>query len=206
MYYICLEFYSTLSMERREKRIVERLIPGNKETFHFIFTKYYLALYYYAKKITGSKENAEEAVQNTFLKLWEKPEILNIEKSLDSYLYKAVYNNCLNLLKQLQVKKKYTDNYRRRIQDAEDFYKITAENGQAILIANELHEKIESSINKLPKQCKEIFNLSRKEGLKNKEIAEKLEISLNTVTKQISIALSRLRKSLRQYLSLFVLL
>lgn len=192
-------------MEYREKRILKRLIPGNKETFHFIFTKYYLALYYYAKKITGSKENAEEAVQNTFLKLWEKPETLNIEKSLDSYLYKAVHNNCLNLLKQLQVKEKYTDNYRRKIQDAEDLYRITAENGQAILIADELHEKIESSISKLPKQCKEIFNLSRKEGLKNKEIAEKLGISLNTVTKQISIALTRLRKSLRQYLSSFVL-
>jgi RNA polymerase sigma-70 factor (ECF subfamily) len=191
-------------MESWENQIFKELNLGNKETFQFIFNKYYLGLYYYAKKITGNKENAEEAVQNTFLKLWEKPETLNIEKSLDSYLYKAVYNNCLNLLKQLQVKEKYTDNYRRRIQDAEDLYQITAENGQAILIADELHEKIESSISKLPKQCKEIFNLSRKEGLKNKEIAEKLEISLNTVTKQISIALGRLRKSLKQYLNYLI--
>ena len=191
-------------MESWEKRIVDEIKLGNNDTFQFIFKKYYLPLYYYAKKITRSKENAEESVQNTFLKLWEKPEALNIEKSLDSYLYKAVYNNCLNLLKQLQVKEKYTDNYRRKIQDAEDHYRITAENGQAILIADELHEKIESSISKLPKQCKDIFNLSRREGLKNKEIAEKLGISLNTVTKQISIALARLRKSLRQYLNYFI--
>lgn len=192
-------------MESRENKILKELDLNDKETFQFIFNKYYLGLYYFAKKITGNKENAEEAIQNTFLKLWEKPEMLNIERSLDSYLYKAVYNNCINLLKKLQIKEKYTNNYKQKIADATDFYYLSEENGQAVLIADELHEKIESSISKLPEQCKKIFNLSRKEGLKNKEIAIKLGISMNTVTKQISIALARLRKSLRQYLSLFVL-
>lgn len=190
-------------MDIYEKKIVEELKCGNRKTFQFVFEKYYLSLYYYAKKITRNKENAEEAVQNTFLRLWEKPEILNIEKSLNSYLYKAVYNNCLNILKQLQIKEKHTHNFEQKIINANDFLSISQENGQSILIAEELKDKIEESINKLPKQCRHIFKLSRNEGLKNKEIAEKLDISLNTVTKQMSIALTRLRKSLQQYLSSF---
>lgn len=191
-------------MDSREREIIYKLKLGDKETFHFIFKKYYLPLYYYAKRITGSKENAEEVLQNTFLKLWEKPEILNIDKSLDSYLNKAVYNNCINLLKQLQVKDKYTRDYKQRLIEANDFFRISDENSQSIIVANELKVKIEENINKLPKQCREIFKLSRYEGLTNKEIADKLEISINTVIKQISIALAKLRKSLSQYLNFFI--
>ncbi len=190
-------------MDSPEKKIINKLQLGDKETFQFIFKKYYLALYYYAKRITGNKENAEEVLQITFLKLWEKPELLNIERSLDSYLYKAVHNNGINLLKQLQIKEKHTDKYKQKLLEANDFLHISRENGPSVIIANELQDKIENSIDKLPKQCREIFKLSRYQGLKNKEIAEKLEISLNTVIKQISIALTKLRKSLSQYLNYF---
>ncbi len=188
-------------MNSPEKKIINKLQLGDKEAFHFIFKKYYLPLYYYAKRITGSKENAEEVLQNTFLKFWEKSEILNIDRSLESYLYKAVYNNCVNLLKQLQIKEMHTKNYKQKIIETNDFFLLSEENNQSFMVADELYEKIENSINKLPEQCRKIFKLSRYEGLKNKEIAKELEISLNTVIKQISIALAKLRKSLRQYLN-----
>ena len=105
------------------------------------------------------------------------------------------------MLKNLQTKEKYAENYKQKISAASDFFLISQENGQSLAIANELNDKIESSIDKLPKQCREIFKLSRYEGLKNKEIAEELGVSLNTVIKRISITLERLRKSLRQYLT-----
>jgi RNA polymerase sigma-70 factor (ECF subfamily) len=190
-------------MDNKEKEIVNKIRLGSKDAFHHIFKEYYLPLYYYAKKITGSKENAEEVIQNTFLKLWENPESFNVDKALDSYLYKTVHNNCLNLLKHLQTKEKYNNNYKQRIDEANDIYSLFERNSLSILIASELEEKIEASINGLPKQCQKIFRLSRFEGLKNKEIAEKLDISLNTVIKQMSIALTKLRKSLGQYLKCF---
>jgi RNA polymerase sigma-70 factor (ECF subfamily) len=187
-------------MNSPEMEVIRELKLGNKEAFHLIFKKHYLPLYYYAKRITGSKENAEEVLQNTFLRLWENPDVLNIDRSLESYLFKAVYNNSINLLKQLQIKVKYENNYKQRIMEANEFFSLSEKNNLSILVANELNEKIEISINKLPKQCQRIFKLSRFEGLKNKEIAEQLDISLNTVIKQISIALMKLRKSLSQYL------
>ena len=69
-------------MDSREKTVIRKLQLGDKETFQSIFKKHYVALYYYAKKITGNKENAEEALQNTFLRLWENPGALNIDRSL----------------------------------------------------------------------------------------------------------------------------
>lgn len=191
-------------MDSLEKEYINKLKLGDKETFHLIFKEYYLPLYYYAKKITGSRENAEEVLQTTFLRLWENPEVLNIDRSLNSYLYKVVYNNSINLLKQMQTKEKYENNYKQRIFEANEFYSQSEKNSLSILIADELNEKIEISINKLPKQCQKIFKLSRYEGLKNKEIAQQLDISLNTVIKQISIALTKLRKSLSQYLNIFL--
>lgn len=187
-------------MDNKEKQIVNKLRLGDKNAFYNIFKEYYLPLYYYAKKITGNKENAEEVVQNTFLKLWENPESFNVDRSLDSYLYKTVHNNSLNLLKHLQTREKYNANYKQRLAEANDIYSLLERNSLSILIANELERKIEASINKLPKQCQKIFRLSRFEGMKNKEIAEELDISLNTVIKQMSIALTKLRKSLGQYL------
>lgn len=190
-------------MDNKEKEIIKKLKLGDKEAFHLVFKEYYLPLFYYAKRITGDKENAEEVVQNTFLKIWENTESLNIDRALDSYLFKAVHNNCLNLLKHLQIKEKYNSNYKQRLDEANDIYSHLERNNLSILIAKELQEKIDNSVSNLPKQCQKIFKLSRYDGLKNKEIAEQLDISLNTVIKQISIALTKLRKSLSQYINCF---
>ncbi|MBA7548867.1 ECF RNA polymerase sigma factor SigW [subsurface metagenome] len=193
-------------MDISEKDIIQKLKNGDEPIFQFIFKKYYTGLYYYAKKYLGDKHNAEEVVQNTFLKLWEKRETFTIRKSFSSYLYKTVYNNCLNFLKHQQVKEKYKEYYTQKIRNAEEYYSISQESGQSIYIAKELKSKIDKAIQELPGQCRKIFELSRFEGLKNHEIAEKLEISINTVQKQISIALCKLRSALANYLPLLFII
>lgn len=193
-------------MDISEKDIIQKLKNGDEPTFQFIFKKYYTGLYYYAKKYLGDKHHAEEIVQNTFLKLWEKRETFTISKSFSSYLYKTVYNNCLNFLKHQQVKEKYKEYYTQKIKNAEEYYSISQESGQSIYIAKEIENDIDKAICKLPGQCRKIFELSRFEGLKNHEIAEKLEISKNTVQKQISIALCKLRSALVNYLPLLFII
>lgn len=193
-------------MDISEKDIIQKLKNGDEPTFQFIFKKYYTGLYYYAKKYLGDKHHAEEVVQNTFLKLWEKRETFTISKSFNSYLYKTVYNNCLNFLKHQQVKEKYKEYYTQKIRNAEEYYSISQENGQSVYIAKEIENEIDKAIHELPGQCRKIFELSRFEGLKNHEIAEKLEISINTVQKQISIALCKLRSALANYLPLLLII
>jgi len=189
-------------MDISEKDIIQKLKNGDELIFQFIFKKYYTGLYYYAKKYLGDKHHAEEIVQNTFLKLWEKRETFTISKSLSSYLYTTVYNNCLNFLKHQQVKEKYKEYYTQKIRNAEEYYSISQESGQSVYIAKEIENEIDKAIQELPGRCRKIFELSRFEGLKNHEIAEKLDISINTVQKQISIALCKLRSALANYLPL----
>jgi len=135
-------------------------------------------------------------VQDTFLKIWEHKESLGSVSSIPGYLYRAVRNNCLNHLKHLSIVHKYEDSYAQLLANAEDYLAVTQENGQSILISKEFEGQIYDAIEKLPEQCRQIFKLSRLEGLKNNEIAEMKRVTLNTVQKQISIALEKLREML----------
>ena len=182
-----------------QKGLADFLGKGGPETFRFLFTEYFSPLCLYALRYTRDKSSAEEIVHETIVKLWEQRDQIVISENLSGYLYKSVHNNALNYLKSEQIRKKYSDAYSEKLQRAQEYFTITQESGLSIMLAKELESKILEAVNDLPDQCKEIFKLSRFSGLKNKEIAEKKHVTLNTVQKQISIALEKLRKSLSTY-------
>jgi len=184
--------------------IITRLRQSDPSIFQWLYKEYYVALCTYAKKFTRDSQSAEEVVQDAFLKIWENRETLIIRESLIAYLYRTVQNNCLNYLRHLQVINKFNEYYTEKLHEAMEYYSITQENGLSVFIANELEDKIYEAIEKLPAECREIFKLSRFENLKNGEIAELKGITLNTVQKQISIALGKLREALKPFLSLII--
>ena len=183
-----------------QKDLMNNLTKGDPEAFRFLFSEYYVPLCIYASRFTRDKPSAEEIVHETFVKLWEHREHIGINESVSGYLYKSVQNNALNYLKRLQIKNKYDEAYFQNLKNAEEFFTISQETGQSVLLAKELESKIIDAVEALPDQCKEIFKLSRYAGLKNQEIADKKKITINTVQKQISIALEKLRKELSSYL------
>lgn len=152
-----------------------------------------------------AEEDAENIVQDTFLYLWEHLDLLKEIEHLDAFLFTLIKNRCLNFLK-----------HQSYVQDKTCPLKATEElEAQLNLYALEQFDETTSSISevenllmqtmqKLPERCREIFLLSRMEGLKYKEIAERLDISVNTVENQISIALRKLRTELKDYLPLLV--
>lgn len=176
------------------------LSKGDSHSFGLLFSEYYGPLCLYALRFTKDKASAEEIVHETFVKLWEHRENLDITESVSGYLYKSVQNNALNYLKKEQIKNKYSDAYAEKLRNAEEYFTVTQESGLSVVLAKELESKILEAIDSLPDQCKDIFKLSRFAGLKNQEIADKKKVTLNTVQKQISIALEKLRKSLDVYL------
>lgn len=182
------------------KELITELTKGNPETFRYLFDEYYAALCIYALRYTKEKQAAEEVVHETFVKLWEHRGRIGITDSITGYLYRSVQNNALNYLKQLQIRNKYNNAYLQRLKEAEDFFTISQDTGQSALLAKELENRINEAIEGLPEQCREIFMLSRFKGMKNQEIADRKQITINTVQKQISIALEKLRKSLQAYL------
>jgi RNA polymerase sigma-70 factor, ECF subfamily len=184
------------SIDRMDDNVTNDSGMAFGTNFDWLYKKYYIPLCTYAFRITKSKDIAEEIVQDTFLKIWENKEFLGSVNSLPAYLYRAVRNNCLNHLKHLIIVHKYEDSYSQMLADAEDYMEVTQENGQSILISKEFEVQVYDAIEKLPEQCRQIFKLSRFEGLKNNEIAEKKGVTINTVQKQISIALEKLREIL----------
>jgi RNA polymerase sigma-70 factor (ECF subfamily) len=174
----------------QEQIIVNRLRNKDKRAFELVYREYYPALVSYAFRFLDSRENAEEIVQDTFIKFWEKCAQLSANSSVKSYLYRAVHNSCLNHLKHEKVKDAYRQYVIQYLEDRQDATSI--ENADS----NQL-EVILKAIDNLPPRCSEIFKLSRLEGLKYQEIADHLSISVKTVEVQMSKALKILRAELK---------
>lgn len=172
----------------------------DEEFFHRLYTKYYTALCLYANKFVENREVAEELVQDVFLNNWEQRHNLQNIEFMGAYLYKSVYNASMNHLKREQLNFKYRNHYMQLIQNGEDYFTISRDNGESAVMARELEDEINTAIQNLPEKCREIFELSRTHGLKNKEIAEQIGITINTVEKQISIALQKLKDALSKHL------
>ncbi|MDR1201437.1 MAG: RNA polymerase sigma-70 factor [Tannerellaceae bacterium] len=162
-----------------------------------LFRKYYKILRAYAYHLSGDKHMAEDIVQDVYYELWKKRDGLVMEGAIKFYLFRSIYTKTLNYLNS----KTYTDleafeqSTEGRIQQI--YLQSHLSDQESELIYKELREKVNSVINSLPEQCKKVFILSRKYELKNKEIAEQLDISVKTVEKHISKALSILRISLK---------
>jgi RNA polymerase sigma-70 factor, ECF subfamily len=144
----------------------------------------------------GDMDKARDVVQDVFVTLYASKETLQINTSLKSYLFKCVYNACLNNLKQQTV---YAHHH-------EYLKKTTAFiDEHDALLKSELEERIRVAVESLPDQCQRIFKMNRYEGRKNSEIAAELGISIRTVETQISKALNILRANLVDYLSLILI-
>ncbi len=189
-----------------EKQLVDSINKGELEAFHHLYIEYYSSLCIYAKNFTRNKEIAEEVVQNVFISMWEHKGHLNIESSLKSFLFVSIRNGCLNHLKHLQVINKFNLYYTQLLKDAQDLFNVSQETGDSLLMANELEEKISKEIELLPEQCRRIFIMSRFDCLTHQEIADKLGVTINTVHRQTSIALEKLRLALKNYLIIFLLI
>jgi len=172
--------------------LLARILTADVVAFEEVFNRYYEALCRYALNFVGDPDESEEIVQNTFVKFWEKKELITIFHSLKSYLYQAVKNESLNHIKHLRVVKAYEGSQGKKDQG----------NGSNALVAQELQNKIDISLAKLPAERKKIFLMSRNEGLKYREIAEKLGISIKTVENQIGKALKYFRTELIDYLTI----
>lgn len=179
-------------MTIHETARLKAIKKGNIQEYELLFREYYQPLLSYAKSILKSKAEAEEIVQDIFFGLWKNKKKLNIHTSFSSYLYRAVHNNCLQLLK----KEKRKLNYQ---QDQRHFNPHESMSPGEILQYNELYETINNAVDELPENCKTIFKLNRFQGLKYSEIAEKLAISIKTVEANMTKALKHLRRHMDEY-------
>lgn len=176
------------------------LEKGEKYAFETLFRLYYSKLLYIARGYLVYQQEAENIVQNVFLKIWENRECLGEVSNINSYLYTMTKNLCLDQLKHEKVKRNYLDNnYHIK---SEIQYKFIQDEAASLLLENELEDKIVQSIELLPEKCKNIFKKSRLEGLKHSEIAAELGVSPRTVDNHIANALRHMRLHLREFITI----
>jgi RNA polymerase sigma-70 factor (ECF subfamily) len=175
--------------------------PDREREFKQLFETFYPRLLRFANEYVGSTHDAEDIVQNVFLKLWEKRTSLPVDTNLNAYLLTMVKNHCLDFLKHQQVVNRFSINRKAELQREMEFNYYAISKFDAEQMDKEtLEQLVEKAISELPVQCRKAFELSRYEGLKYREIAEKMGISVKTVETHISNALKILRITLKDCL------
>jgi RNA polymerase sigma-70 factor (ECF subfamily) len=179
--------------------LVESLRKGSEKAFEAVFKTHFKGLHSYAYTILKDEVMAEEMVQNVFFKIWDKRSQLNIETSFKAYLYKAVYHESLNYLKHQNVKLVHQSYVMHQPVNNDN-------NAGAKVALVEIEQRLRKAMNELPEQCRTVFQLSRFEEMKYKEIAEMLGISIKTVENHMGKALKLMRLKLVDFLPLIMLL
>ncbi len=154
--------------------LFENIKKDDVRSFEILFESYFTRLCSFACQIVNRVQIAEEIVSSVFTTIWLRRKEINIEKSVRSYLFRSVRNLSINYIK--SEKKKYVDIDDELLDSKEELGQPDSK-----LTFQELEAEIEVIICKMPKQRQRIFRLSRIDGLKYMEIAEKLKISVNTV-------------------------
>jgi RNA polymerase sigma-70 factor (family 1) len=181
-----------------EVLLIRRFKNGDSKVFEILFEKHHRKLYSFLFRLMKSKEDAEEIVQDTFIKIWERRAEFEEGYPFESFLFKIAKNSFLNATRKKINRRVVEDNLYT-------FSDILENSTEDYIIFKETREMIDLVINSLPPKRKEIFILSKIEGLSRKEIAEKMGVSIITVDGQLLKANRHLREKLGKYgLLLFI--
>ncbi len=175
--------------------------------FEQIYLSYFSKMKRFAREYVLSDEDAENIVQDVFLDFWEKKELLPLPINILAYLFTSIKNRCIDFLRhkivQKEVENKMQEEYRLTLQMK---YYSLGELDEGIFEKDDVEQLLSKVIDSLPERCREIFLKSKIEGKKQKEIAEEMNISINTVETQMGIAYKKLRNELKDYFPLFIFL
>ena len=196
---MCFIFYcifveeNSVNLDTREVDIIQEFARGGESAFRVLYDRYAVALRYFAAKYLNEDTMIDDVVQDAFVDLWEKRSDFRGEYAVKAYLYKAVRNDCLNLMRHQQVEDKYA---RRVVTEGED-----SESFLDRILESEIFQTLSDVFNELPPACKEVYQMSL-DGKSHEEIAQTLNISVNTVKKHKNNANHYMRVRLKNVLSL----
>jgi RNA polymerase sigma-70 factor (ECF subfamily) len=172
-----------------------------------VYMTYFPKLVRFSQAYLPSRHEAENVVQDVFLYLWEHPALRTSMLSIQAFLFTMTKNRCIDFLRK-QVRTLECSERIADIQEKEWELKLYSiqQLDESRFSTDELETVLRKAIDSLPERCRTIFILSRMDGMRHKEIAERLAISPNTVERQIQIALKKLRGELKGYAFLLALL
>lgn len=179
--------------------INEKIRNGDRNAFNAFFRAHYAPMVNFCVRIVCDEDVAEDIVQQSFVRLWEKKEDIVVTVSLKAYLARMVRNAAINYLS--RERERHKNNV-----DSDEIGSILDTGPYNILLGSEIESRLEESLSSMPEKRREVFMLSRYDGLKNKEIAERLNISIKTVEGHMTKALETIRTALEEYSAVWSLL
>ncbi|QDO95194.1 RNA polymerase sigma-70 factor [Formosa sediminum] len=172
-----------------EDILINRLRAGDETAYKHLYTLYYSELCNYINTLSGSMDVSQDLVQQAFIKVWHKRESFTIEHSLKKYIFRIAYNLFIDLTREHSKKNLLIEQLKYQVvNDMVESPTVDFDKMLNLLI---------TEVDKLPEQCKKVFLLGKKDGLKYREIAEELNISIKTVERHMTKALKRLRENLK---------
>ena len=178
-----------------ETNFAREIASGSHTAYKELFMTYFPKVKSFIVHFVKSEATAEDLAQEVFVRIWENREKLAPVQSVNSYVYRMARNATLNYIEHKQVEKKYMEQYEGDITD----HSIEEE-----LYARETELLVRLTVDSMPSQRKKIYLMSREEGLKNDEIAERLNITKKTVENHLNIALKEIRKAISLLALFFV--
>jgi len=172
-----------------DQELVHLLKSGDHRAFEEIYERNWGVLFFHALKMLNDEDEAKDVVQEVFIGFWNKSESFHIQSSLNAYLFSTTRNKVLNLIRDKKTRVGYIDLFSLYIDEHSD--SILEQ-----IAEKELFRAIEEVTQSLPEKMRLVFELSRREHLTHKVIAERLAISEGTVKRQISNALKYFRRGL----------
>jgi len=195
-------FTQLTEQESKNDQLILKVKTGQKEAFRELFSLYGPKIYRFAWTYLKNKPDAEELMQDVFLKIWEKRDLLNPAQNIKSYIFKDAVNSIYDHVRKKNLEKAFTDfsshNYQQGVESLWNE-----------VIWNEMLSKLNTLVDRMPEQRRTIFILSREVGLSNQQIADKLNLSKRTVENQIYRATQYLKEHMSMdtvFLLLFLFL
>jgi RNA polymerase sigma-70 factor (ECF subfamily) len=170
----------------QEREVIEQIKEGSKETFRLLFDQFGPKIYAFALSYLKNESDAEELLQDVFLKLWEVRSTLDSSKNLKSFLFKICINLIYDSIRRKNIEQVYIDYFGRN-------NPLSGDNTWHEVIYNDMYDQLQQLIAAMPEQRRLIFRLSKEEGLSNEEIAVRLNLSRRTVENQLYRAISFLK-------------
>lgn len=174
-----------------ESRLIEMLKEGDSLGFEILFQQYYVRFYNFVRNLLKDSHEAEDIVQNVFMKVWVNRKSLHPDQSIHNYIYVLTKHEVLN---HIRDRKAYTQIERLMMSEPPAGVVINDDSVQF----HELDVRIRKFIASMPEQRRKVFLLSRYRGLSNKEIADMLGLSVRTVDRHINMALTSLKKEFKK--------
>ena len=188
-----------MKVNKSNSELLLLIQKDDRVAFYNIYERYSKRLYGFVLRYIKQKEDAEEIVQEVFVKIWESRHKIDAYSSFESFLFTIAYNTTISLLRKRTNEKKYLEHL-KSIQQPNNSPDLIDE-----IQFNELNDRVQSLLNELTPRQKEIFLLSRETGLTHDEIANKLDISVNTVKKHMTNTLTFLKTQIDTDLTISLL-